>query len=904
MNKAPSLSLCIVLLFFLQISAKAQPSRPIVGAIRWDAWFGQNASAPSGDLAWIGPMVESDLGPSKYHFRAPFFSTEINEDSVQIEGNSSTVMTQEIAYAKYAGIDYWAFVYYPDGSGADYARNLYNANPNKNDVKACYILDGNFPFDSVHVAWLVERFTEANYQTVLTGRPLLYILPQYNSAPPFSLAQINSLRNIAVENGSAQPYIVVMGSTDQANQINADAVSAYASSGNYNGVTYAPAIPNADYNGWNELAATGKKVIPWVTTGWMPQPRIDNINCPWNTSYPSSASAGYPDPSQLAQNLQTAFNWIGQNATVAETHTLIMYAWNEHDEGGWICPTITVGNNSVPDSTRIKAIRSVTIPSGAINIALNSQYSASSSWDTTQTAGFAFDGDNGTEWQSASGSFTGQWLEVNFGHPVIFDSVRLSEYGDRTSGFLIEYSNDGIVWDTAYSGTTIGLGSTFTFPPVMGRMARIFFTNGQATPIIFEFSIYLSPPATPGNSVFLDGGFESPSVGVAGIQSDPSATPWQFAAESGIQNNGSDFSGLQTAPEGVQTAWLQGISGFGQTINFSEGGTYAISFQAAKRANWGGSQTFTVSIDANLLGTYTPSSGTFQFYSAPAFTITAGLHTIYFSGSAVGDNTDLIDDVRVSAMPVVNDGGFESPALDSAGVQANPSGTVWQYTGGSGIQNNGSAFSGSQIAPDGVQTAYLQGISGISQTMNVAETGVYAIGFWAAKRANWGNAQTFTVSIDTNLLGTYSPSSGTFGYYATSGVNLSAGSHTIYFSAANSGDNTDLIDAVGIIPGNISMSSFYGMPLPAQHEAAIIDTVDGNDLIYPNPAQDQVHIMLASGHEKAVVQLLTIEGRLLEQSVSGDNGRHFNVGSLARGIYMIKVMYSSGKTYIYKILLR
>ena len=40
--------------------------RPLVGAIRWDAWHG--------DLGVPGQAVQKSLGPARYHFRLPWFA--------------------------------------------------------------------------------------------------------------------------------------------------------------------------------------------------------------------------------------------------------------------------------------------------------------------------------------------------------------------------------------------------------------------------------------------------------------------------------------------------------------------------------------------------------------------------------------------------------------------------------------------------------------------------------------------------------------------------------------------------------------------------------------------------------------------------------------------------------------
>ena len=69
----------------------------------------------------------------------------------------------------------------------------------------------------------------------------------------------------------------------------------------------------------------------------------------------------------------------------------------------------------------------------------------------------------------------------------------MTEYGNRTQGYRIEYWN-GSSWQTAFTGTTIGGSNsapkTVNFPPVTGSKARIYFTAGTNTPIIYEFEVY------------------------------------------------------------------------------------------------------------------------------------------------------------------------------------------------------------------------------------------------------------------------------------------------------------------------------------------------------------------------------------------------------------------------------
>jgi hypothetical protein len=100
----------------LPAPAASSHGRPLVGAIRWDAW------QENGD---IQATVERTLGPSHWHYRLPFFAQVTGSNSVAINGNTQAIMDQEINYAANAGIDYWAFCLYPDDMGMSHGLHLY-----------------------------------------------------------------------------------------------------------------------------------------------------------------------------------------------------------------------------------------------------------------------------------------------------------------------------------------------------------------------------------------------------------------------------------------------------------------------------------------------------------------------------------------------------------------------------------------------------------------------------------------------------------------------------------------------------------------------------------------------------------------------------------------------------------
>jgi len=110
---------------------------------------------------------------------------------------------------------------------------------------------------------------------------------------------------------------------------------------------WAPGVWNTDSDG---MAAT-QSYIPMVMSGWDARP--------WDTPpswYFNNPALGHT-PDAFAAHLQKALDWIDDNPTLATAERLVMvYAWNEFGEGGYIAPT--VGD---PDGLYLDALKSVVL---------------------------------------------------------------------------------------------------------------------------------------------------------------------------------------------------------------------------------------------------------------------------------------------------------------------------------------------------------------------------------------------------------------------------------------------------------------------------------------------------------------------------------------------------------------
>ena len=108
------------------ICAEGPPSRPIVGAIRWDAWHG-----PASE---VGLTVERTLAPAHWHYRLPFYAKVVGENAVEARGATQAIIDQEIDYAHGAGLDYWAFVVYPEEHALSLGLKLYLSSEKRDRV--------------------------------------------------------------------------------------------------------------------------------------------------------------------------------------------------------------------------------------------------------------------------------------------------------------------------------------------------------------------------------------------------------------------------------------------------------------------------------------------------------------------------------------------------------------------------------------------------------------------------------------------------------------------------------------------------------------------------------------------------------------------------------------------------
>lgn len=354
-----SILLSCLIAFFAQ--TPPDEPRPVVGAIRWDAWHG--------DASYVGQTVEKTLAPEHWHYRLPFFGKEIDENMVEVRGNTQNIMDKEIEYAHAGGLDYWAFVVYPEEDALSIGLKQYLSSEKKHLINFSLNLQGGWESRGGPEAWpaKVERyvnyFKEPSYQTVVNGRPLvfLYSVEGLVGSGRFETwddarKAFDGLREAAAAAGLGNPYIVAQGWNpsklkEQLQKLGLDAIGAYASSAGHEAGTYKMLAQHTE-QWWDAFRKTEVPVVPLASAGWDMRPRVETP-VPWVKNGDIKKYYEAPNPEELAVHIQRALEWCKRYPDSAEAQAILVYAWNEFDEGGWLCPTIAEG------SARLDALREV-----------------------------------------------------------------------------------------------------------------------------------------------------------------------------------------------------------------------------------------------------------------------------------------------------------------------------------------------------------------------------------------------------------------------------------------------------------------------------------------------------------------------------------------------------------------
>ncbi|MFA6560643.1 MAG: hypothetical protein WCV00_01885 [Verrucomicrobiia bacterium] len=372
-----------------QPATAASPQRPLIGVIRWDMYSGHPFTTHKQEFGF--------LKPEQYHWRAPFFARRTGNPDAPLTFNPGysmqvyqEAMEQEIQFAASSSIDYWAFGYEgPSGRVRHPLRDAldaYLASPRKSRVNFCLIVNcpvvakvGYYEPPSVrhtekeidddwrkHIEDIVALMKQPTYQRVLGDRPLIYLYMteflgegrRRTPAPaPRVERSLRLLREQLVAAGVRNPYLVGMIDTRVAGWEALfdgkllDCVTLYhqryAGSHLQYGTLWGFIQSNTLYGTFKR---PDLKVIPTTMSGANGMPRYKKGGAfpVWDWSEPA--------PGELSAHVTGAFDYVAQNPAKCEANTIIMYAWNEHSEGGFLCPTMGKAPDYRPVTRQIDEI--------------------------------------------------------------------------------------------------------------------------------------------------------------------------------------------------------------------------------------------------------------------------------------------------------------------------------------------------------------------------------------------------------------------------------------------------------------------------------------------------------------------------------------------------------------------
>jgi hypothetical protein len=344
-RQAASALIAAALIASAHFAVAAERGCPAVGAIRWDAWHGASGA--------VGQHVEKTLAPSQYHHRLPFCSRILGPDQVEINCATQESMDKEIEYAVAAGLTYWAFATQQPDNPMSQSFKLYLASAHKARINfAMRSMPQQMGTPDNHdreISRFVQLMKDPSYQKVAGNRPLFFIgwLGQaekhWGGRAEFRRG-VEALRSAARRAGLANPYLVAMEfNPDRASEHAAyygfDAITTYATRAGNFGASYA-FLTRAVERYWDRSKATGAQVIPIVMSGWDNRPKAENPlrGVERKPSYYEQAR-----PAEIANHLGNAIRWVAANPEATSANAILVYAWNEHDEGGWLAPTLSEG---------------------------------------------------------------------------------------------------------------------------------------------------------------------------------------------------------------------------------------------------------------------------------------------------------------------------------------------------------------------------------------------------------------------------------------------------------------------------------------------------------------------------------------------------------------------------------
>lgn len=346
--------------------ASASSAKVTLGAIRWDNW---SLDSPYG-------QVLADPGLRE---RAPYYTERLPNGQLGFPGNTERTLNADVHYAKSAGLDYFIFGYYLESSawGRDPKRAValnramenFVRLPNKLGVK--YALNFNLSFPSRDVPMVSDAISKAvrgpDYMRTNDGSAPVFFLA--NSMTPWlkglggedsAKAALKDIKDRVKAATGQNLYLVALlfnlpETGPIAHRIGFDATSTYATALGSNGksLPYASCAALAQ-SAWHAESKGGLGgFLPTVTLGWDYRPALRDPQ-EMKTRKPNPDWCQPATDEEWTRQIRGAISEAASNPRNGRFQSVVIYAWNESSEGGWIQPTLSEGVR------RLKVIASAT----------------------------------------------------------------------------------------------------------------------------------------------------------------------------------------------------------------------------------------------------------------------------------------------------------------------------------------------------------------------------------------------------------------------------------------------------------------------------------------------------------------------------------------------------------------
>lgn len=336
---------------------------PPLGAIRFDAWYD-----PSNV---IDQECAATLSPAVYHDRLPPEAI-VADSNVSWPKATQATIDAEIAAALQAGLSFWAFDSYQPDDTLSLALQLYLSSSQRQRLRFCMLGQtsnwGSGGQDQPSLLRDISMMTQANYMTVLGGRPLYLILDssasQTSGLPAGGVsAAVSFVRSQVQAAGGANPYIVLLSgasfvdypNVQAAEAIGADATAAYAVPQLNGSEQPYSALTQTAQADWAARVNSGFPMVPTAMCGWDQRPLIQTPQNFYSLGSDLTLDNYYdqPAPAALGAHVVDMARYIVENETAIPAQLGLIYAWNELAEGGWLMPTYTADG---PDAARSYAV--------------------------------------------------------------------------------------------------------------------------------------------------------------------------------------------------------------------------------------------------------------------------------------------------------------------------------------------------------------------------------------------------------------------------------------------------------------------------------------------------------------------------------------------------------------------